>query len=266
MTIQASTLRPGLLVALKSNITGNVKYAKTVIEADKQLADGARVAKWETERTITDAIEHEAATKIRSKARSLISAVCVQSAFGLLCPEDRGAELENAIIEARALTEEFNKTANITRINVYVMAGRIAPDDAEAVRAINSEIGDLFSTMEQGLASLDVERVRAAASRAKNVGQMLSPQAQERVKTAVEMARQAARRIVEAGDTGAKEIDELAIKRIAEARTLFLDLDMPAMEVEAPVAAQGRAVDLEPEVGHAPEIKAMAAAAAQIEA
>ena len=131
-----STLRPGLLVSLKTSITGNVSYTKQTIEAEHVAADGAQLAKWETERKIADPAEHEAACVARGKASNAIRRVCSVTAFGLLCPESEGDKLEGAIAEARAVAEEFNSKAAMTRLGVYVITGRIAPDDVEAVKAI----------------------------------------------------------------------------------------------------------------------------------
>lgn len=239
-----TTLRPGLLVSLKTSISGNVSYFKQEIEPDHLTRDGKRQAKWETERVISDPKEHEAATRVRSKANSLIRTVCSRSAFGLLCPEIETERLEKAIAEARTLAEEFNATARLTRVSVYVITGRIAPDDVEAVRAINSEIRDLLEDMQRGLKNLDVDAVRDAANKARNIGAMLSPDAAARVSSAIEVARSAARRIVKAGDQAASEIDRATLRRIEEARTAFLDLDSGS-KVARPVV-EGRALDLSP--------------------
>lgn len=244
MAIQTSTLRPGLLVSLKSSVVGNVTYRKQTIEADHYTGDGMKKARWETERTIIDPVEHELAGQVRTKARNAISKVCAGSAFGLLCPESDADKLEAAIIEARKLADEFNAGAKLTRIHVYVITGRIAPDDVEAVRAINSEIRDLMSAMADGIDRLDVKAVREAADRAKSVGVMLSPDMQARVQIAVEQARSAARKIVKAGETAAQEIDTAAMRKITEMRTAFLDLD-GQQEIAAPVVDQ-RAIDLAP--------------------
>lgn len=244
MTIQASTLRPGLLVSLKTSIVGNVRYAKVVLDADHETEDGALIARWETERTIADRKEHEEAVKVRAKARNQIAAVCAQSAFGLLCPEANAPILDAAVEEARKLAEEFNAKARLSRIHIYVIAGRIAADDVEAVRALRSEISDLLGTIETGLRQLDVKKVREAARRARDVGRILSPEAQERVQVAIVAAREAAKKIVQASEVGAAEIDLIAIEAVQKSRTAFLDLDAAA-PVAVPVA-EGRAVDLEP--------------------
>jgi hypothetical protein len=238
----ASTLRPGLLVSLKTSVRGNVSYNRVDLENEN---DGkTETARWETERKIADAKEHEAALKARSKAVSMIRGVCAKSAFGLLCPENAAEELDAAIAESRKVTDAFNATAKLTRVSVYVIAGRVAPDDVEAVKAINSEIKDLLADMERGLANCDVKVVRDAANKAKNVGMMLSADAQARVQIAIETARASARKIVQAGEQAAQEIDKRAIRKITEMRTAFLDLDEQA-EIVAP-AQDARNLDFAP--------------------
>lgn len=248
MTIKTSTLRPGLLVSLKSSVRGNVSYQRRDIVEAHVTADGKAEAKWETERTITDPVEHDAAIKARTKARVAITRVCTASAFGLLCPETAEADLEKAVTEARKIVDDFNAQASLTRIGVYVITGRIAPDDVEAVRAINSEVRDLLADMEDGLKNLDVKVVREAASKAKSIGAMLSPDAAARITIAIEAARASAKRIVQAGEQVATEIDSRTLATIKEARTAFLDLDA-AKEIASP-KAKARAVDLTP-AGHA---------------
>lgn len=241
---KTSTLRPGFLVSLKTSVSGNVSYARLNIEAEHTTEDGRKRAKWETERTVQDPQEHERAIEIRSKANYLIRNVCAKSAFGLLCPESAAAELEAAIGEARKLAEEFNLTATLTQVRIYVMTGRIAPDDVEAVKAINSEVRDLLQAMEAGVANIDAKQIREAASRAKQLGAMLSVEAAARIQIAIEAARTAARKIVAAGETSVRELDGRAMATLKEARTAFLDLD-DVSEVKAP-QVQGRALDLEP--------------------
>lgn len=241
MTIQTSTLRPGLLVSLKTSTRGNVSYEKRDLEDSK--LENVELKKWETSRTISDLDEWERSKKARSAASIAVRKVCAWSAFGLLCPESDKDDLDAAIAEARRIVEEFNATAAMTRLHVFVMVGKIAADDVEAVRAINSEVRDLMRDMEEGLKNLDVKTVRDAAQKAKSLGQMLTPDAEGRVTKAVELAREAAKKIVKAGDEGTVEIDKRAIRKIAEQRTSFLDLDGP-VEVQKPTAKKTRAVDL----------------------
>lgn len=251
MTIEAKTLVPGLLVSLKTTVSGNVTYAKR--DLGETAEAGALVAKWETERTISDPAEHEAAIKIRAKARSLIVSVCAQSAFGLLCPERRADQLDLAMAEARRLVDAFNRDAKVTRVSVFMIAGRIAAEDAEAVRAINAEMSELMASMSAGLRSLDAGAVREACNKARAVSSMLAPEANARVKAAIEVARKAAREIVKAGEAGGIEIDLVAINTISNARTAFLDHD-DTTETAAPEAAAGRAIDLDPNAAQADDV------------
>lgn len=241
--MQTTTIRPGLLVSLKTSVTGNVTYRKQDLDAS-QLADGAQVARWETERTIADPVELEAASKVRSKARTLISALCAHSSFGLLCPLDDAPRLQGAIQEAQQLANEFNARAGMTRVAVYVIAGKVAADDVQATAAINSEVRDLLDRMAAGVRALDAEAIRDAASRAKALGQMIAPGASERLQKAIDIARSAARKIVKAGEAAATEVDAAAVRAIAESRTAFLDMDDQG-EIEAP-AETARAIDMDP--------------------
>src|SRR5262249_22550557 len=96
-----------------------------------------------------------------------------------------------------------------------------------------------------GLERLDVEAVRAAAKRARDVGKMLTPQLQERIGDAIKIARATARKIAKAGETAAIEVDLDAVRRVADARAACLDLDAAADPIIAP-PAEGLALDLEP--------------------
>ena len=100
--MQTRTLRPGLLVSLKTSVRGNVSYVHKDIEPEHLTKDGQQLSKWETERIVVDPAEHEAATKIRSKICTTIRGACVRSAFGLLCPEKSAENLDSALAEARA--------------------------------------------------------------------------------------------------------------------------------------------------------------------
>lgn len=244
--VQISTLRPGLLVSLKSSIAGNVSYASREIEAEHLDSDGAMRAKWETDKTVENPEEHANAVKVRGRARSLITGICSPSSFGLLCPEHRRDELLAAITEAREVAETFNADARLTRISVNVIIGRVAQDDVEAVRAINGEVRELMDAMASGLKSLDVGAVRDAANRARSLSAMLSPEAAKRAKVAIDTARSAARQIVKAGETAAIEIDETVLRNIRTARAAFLDIpDEIVSDIDTPNVS-GRAIDLEP--------------------
>lgn len=242
-----STLRPGLLVGLKTSIRGNVSYKTRDLEKEHQIEDGSARAVWETERTVVNKAELNRAVKARGEARHAIASVCSRTSFGLLCPEAWEKSLREGIARARQIAADFNKRARTTEVEVNVIVGRVAQDDVEAVRAINSEVRDLMREMAVGIKELDVKQVRDAANRARSVGAMLTPEASERIKEAIATARASARQIVKAGEQAAKEVDKEAIKKINQARTAFLDLDEAAVLPTKAPAAVGRAVDLAPE-------------------
>lgn len=246
MSLQTSTLRPGLLVSLRTTISGNVKYRSNTLEAGREVDGGAVVEAWETIKTTMDPEEQERATEARSKARHAVVRNCAQTSFGLLCPEVNKSALEDGIAEANRIVSEFNATAKFSRIGVYTIAAVIKGDEVETVRAINSEVRSLLEEMQRGVETLDPDAIRKAATAARNVGSMLRPEVAARVQEAIDAARAAARKIVKAGEAAAVTVDALALAKIKGARTEFLDIDTPAAEVAAPTM-QGRAVDLEPD-------------------
>jgi len=248
MTIRASILKPGYLISLKTSLAGGISYARVDIEGDHIDDNGARVARWETKRKIDDPKEYEAATIARSKARALVTAVCAKSAFGLLCPTTREEELTDAIAAARAIAERHNDSAPSTRVEIYVLAGRIAQDDAEAARAISSEMRELMEEIKSGIADCDPERIREAATKARNMAAMLSPDVAGKVAQAIEQARAAARAIVKriekSGEIAADVVAQIQTQRIDAARFAFLDMEDQNGEPAESEAPAGRALDL----------------------
>ncbi len=254
-------IRPGLLVSLKTSLTGGVSYEKTELEADHAVEDGGqrRRARWETTRHIADAAEHEAAVTTRSKARSLITRVCCPSSFGLLCPQGREAELREAVAAAQVLVTAHNAKATATRVEVFVITGRVADSDEEAARAIGAEVRDLIAAMERGIKAAKPEEIREAASKARALAGMLSEETQRKVNSAIVEARTIASEIVQrvgkAGESAASVVDGLKLAALTEARFAVLDIaeqdERQATLDLAPDA--GRAVDLVPETAAAGE-------------
>lgn len=270
--LPATIIRPGLLVSLSARLNGGVTYEKVEIEPTHQVIDlgeNATKARWETTRTIADADEHERGQKVRSKARSLIARTCCESSLGLLCPIGREGELMQAITDARAAAAEFNVTARFSRVEIYVLIGRISDSDVEAVKAIGAEVRELLDAMDAGIKAADPEKIREAASRAREVSGMLSEDVQAKVSKAIDEVRTIARDLVratKAGETAASVIDSVKLARLDAARFAVLDIeggvesvrevaapaapaiDLPAIDFEAfalPPAAQGAAPAIE---------------------
>jgi len=246
--MKTSVLKPGYLVSLKTSLRGGVNYARIDIEPDHETADGARVAKWETRRAIPDPEEFERASSARSKARALVASVCCTSSFGLLCPSSDEEKLFDAIGAAREVADAHNGGASLTRVEVFVLVGRVAQDDAEAARAIGSEIRELLEAMRAGIAAADPRAIREAATKAKNLGAMLSADVAAQVSGAIVEARAAARAIVarieKAGETAASVVAQCSTARIESARFAFLDLDEGTQATSEAPAARGIDIDI----------------------
>lgn len=245
-----SIIRPGLLVSLKTNVVGGVSYQKVTLEADHSVGEKQRRARWETTRQITDAEEHEAAITTRGKCRSLVAAACCPSSFGLLCPQSNEDKLTAAIAEAHELANAFNVNAVHTRVEVYVITGRVADNDQQAAAAIGAEVRDLIDAMQKGVTAADPKAIRAAANEARAMAGMLSADVQDKVSKAIAevrtVARDIVRRVEKTGETAASIVNGLQLEKLNDARIAVLDLTgdfESADQLSLPVA--GRALELE---------------------
>jgi len=247
----ASVIRPGLLVSLKSTLQGGVVYERVDINTGEKLPDGAEVSEWKTKRTIEDPVEHTAATKARGAARSLIVKCCSTTSFGLLCPEEQEGALDAAVKAARQVVDNFNDSAKHTRIGIFVIKGKVASTDAEAARAITQEIAELTIAMDAGIKAFDPDAIRKAASRARELSSMLSEEKQGKINGAIEQARKAARTIVKRIETEGEDrsVVMMDIQRgqIESARIAFLDMsgDSDVVGGELPSVQQQRFADLD---------------------
>jgi hypothetical protein len=189
MAIRMNTLRPGLLVSLNTSVRWQCRLQQ---RGDRSRSPhGGRQAASE----VAHGARHQRPGGTRKRNQGAFEGALARPqrlhSFGLrtALSGDRRRDLQKAIAEARKLTDQFNATATLTHVSFYVMIGRIAPDDVEAVKAINSEVRELMETMESGLKNLDAKTVRDAANRARNIGAMLTGDAAARVRNAIDVAR-----------------------------------------------------------------------------
>lgn len=227
------TIRPGVLVSLRTSVEGGVSYNRFDLAVDGlPAAEGQDVARWETIKTVEDKDEHDRAIKARSQAQSLIRKVCHATTFGLLCPKDSEGALNVAIGQARDIVAAFNASAQHTEITLTVLKGRIESDDAEAARVITRDIADLVVKMDQGITALDAEAIRKAADEARRMSSMLSDGAKAKANAAIEQARKAARTIVKRiekeGEDKAIVLRDLQRGELERARIAFLDMSEAA--------------------------------------
>ena len=245
----ASVIRPGLLVVVKSTVVGGVSYQRIDLETGEPPVPGADVSRWETIRTIEDQEEYHRAGKTRCDARALIRKVCSDTTFGLVCPMESEAALDDVIARARKMVDQHNATAKHTQVTIYALKGRVASDDAEAARAISQEMARLIAAMEAGIAAFDPDAIRKAASDAREMSVMLGDEAKEKAEAAIDQARKAARLIVRRlAQEGVDRVDvmkEIQRGQIESARISFLDMDAPGESEALPAVAQQRFADLD---------------------
>ena len=279
-------LKPGYLIALSTQVRGNVNYAHKDLDGEKTARDvGAvlptsegDVEAWETVKTVQDRDEYERAIKARSKFRSLITGTCIKSAFGLLCAPEKIDEFYEKLEEAEAIRDAFNQVAKITRIDGWSFAGAIAESDTRAAAGLAAEMRDLLDEMKRGIDNLDADVARAAASKALSLNTLINDEKLSKsVRVAIEEVRKNAREFVKAAkvsaDDATRAIVEIKNKALDEARFAFLDFAEPVViPGEALPPVDLRQLDVEPvpdteggaATGGPPEaIGASAAAAAE---
>lgn len=243
---EVKMLKPGILVSLKTSQTGNRSYKKEELERAHIAEGGVERSRWNTTKIVYDPAEAKAAAQTANRARYLVTRLCADTAHGPLCPVERRDDLNAAIVEAREMVREFNETAVFSRVDVNVICGEIIADDLNTVRALFSETERFMAEMQEGLAELDVKKVRAICVKALDVGQMLSPEAGATMALAVNTAREACKKIVAAGEQAAAEIDQRAINTIGVARSSFLDFNISEDGTEVKAFHAPRALDFAP--------------------
>lgn len=269
---KATMIRPGLIVCVNTRCAGGVSYSTVPLDVDgNEIPEGssAEVVRWQTTRVTDDPAERERASKARNKALTAIKRSCARTAFGLLCPEAKEADLDAGIAEARAIAAEFNASSVFTKVTIHVLKGRVASDDRAAATAIAQEVRELMEEMQSGIQNLDAEAVREAADKAKEIGAMLAPEQAEKVSDAVAQARKAARQIVarvaKGGEDAAIVLADIQRGAIEKARIAFLDFDT---EVQAageamPAVQLQRVAGLDLDVQEQPSEPALASAPAR---
>jgi hypothetical protein len=255
--MRTTTLKPGLLVSCKTKITGGVeKRAGSVDAADVAAAQasasaGSEIVAKASIKIVKDKEEYKCAKVARSKCQSLIRGACIKSEFGLLCPDAREDNLQSKLDEAQEEATSFNRsTTTDIRIDVYVIAARIAPDDDKAARALASEMRGLLDSMQTGITAGDVDVIRDAARRARSLGTMLDEESAGRVQRSILEAREIAKAIVKRVQDGGERLDvvigEFKRSAIEQARFAFLDMDAPERQAGASLpAVTPRGLDLD---------------------
>lgn len=222
---QTIAVRPGILVSLSTRVQGGVAYIREDLGKDR--TDSVERTEWRTERIIDDVEEFERAQKVRSKISSLVRSACAWTPFGLICPQVDVERLNEVMAEAYALMDEFNATAQHSKVRFTHIRGTIAANDAEAIAAVRSEISDLLAELHAATQTGDVGGIRDVANRVTQIDKLLEQEsnASQKLAKAISAARKTAREIVKRVEKEGEEIAavlaEADLKPIATARFLF---------------------------------------------
>lgn len=214
-------LRPGFIVVLKTALIGNISYHKVVLEREHMTDEGTEEARWETKRVIGDRAEHDAGRKAQADARAKVSAVCTNTAFGLICALEDEAALATALAEAKEIAAVFNRTARHSRVIVRPLVGQLQGERFDVVGAMAAEALDLINQVHAGVAARNAQEIREAANDLRRLAEMFSAEGRGPLEDVVNAGRGAARKIVKLPEGPAHELEVQALGIIAEVRTAF---------------------------------------------
>ncbi|MEK6883204.1 MAG: hypothetical protein AABY22_26495, partial [Nanoarchaeota archaeon] len=243
----ALALKPGILVYLRSEIEGGVKYDSKGLTDEQAEAAGLEVATNVTDTATIrkvgsvivtdDPDEFDRAKRVRGICRRLVSVLCEETPFGLLCPRDKKDDLAAAIRQSYREAEEFNKDSRYSSVRLWITRGYQVVDDAGDIKRVAEEMREILDEMKAGIDGADAEAVRAAMKRAKLVAGMIDGEHAERVKGAIRQAKEMADQIAKAArdraDKGVEIIVRCKTDEILSARASFLDVVESIGAIEA---------------------------------
>ena len=242
-------VRDGIFVTISTSIRGNVDYQRVDVVSGEKLDDGTVHSKWITEKYVKDQEEMDRAVKVRGAARGLVEKLCRKTALGLWCSHEQKGALNAARDAAEAMIAEFNRTADVTRISMFVIPTRMESDDTRALRDITREVSSLVQQMQSGVEALDADQIRKAANEARELSSMLSEENKTKVNAAVAQARKAARtitkRLAEEGVNKATILLDIQRGQIEAARVAFIDMEEQLTAEVLPAVQQQRFADLD---------------------
>lgn len=237
------TLRPGMLVAVRTKIEGGHETARhkvlrEVLPAGDGGGDGL-YEKTEIERRVADVEEFERACKARASARYAIARVCLPSDFGLLCVLGQDV-LDAAIRDADAICRTFNDTARYSKIRCWVLVGSIAESDTAAQQALMGELREAIGAVREAVRLRDPGAIRDAAAKALALAPMIDQPGE--IEDTVRAARRAATDLIQSrkrngDDTQAAGVLAQALEAV-ERYGAVLDGAIAEIEASAPDAAE----------------------------
>jgi hypothetical protein len=227
-------LKPGFLISLKTNRHGGVKIRRRSLDvnpAETEVVDESvtSVTKSEVTTIIADKNELKAAEKLRGKLRYAVAQHCAWSEFGLLAPRAKIEVVRDAFKEAKEEAKGWNANHTITRVDIFMLEGAIAENEAAASQAAASEIKDLIEEMKSTILSGNVDYLRKnVLKKATQFQKMLDGEAATKFGAAIEEVRKAAREIVKGitkGEGVAEVVAKLKLDALSESQFSFLDME-----------------------------------------
>jgi hypothetical protein len=202
-----------------------------------------------SEHTIVNPKEHEEAKKLIGSLSSKLRKYGTRIQDGVIAiPLKLETDWDEERTEAKREAARFNKqsTHHKVVVNAIKLQAMVGEEELMA-KKLAYEVQQIMRDMKASLDSMDVDKIREAATEAKYKALSLAPGMQRgALEAAVREARSAARKIVKETKEVAGDIErvkrQLETSAVESARLMFLDFDVPD-EIAGTVDVQSNQLD-----------------------
>jgi hypothetical protein len=199
-------------------------------------------------RTIEAVDEHNAMDALRSRTRARVKAMCADTIIGWLSPSDRRDALRAAIKTVKAEITQANAGSMFYRVSPGVVVASIETDADVAAATVTEALRDAMDGLKDAINNGDVEQMRAIAMGLKGFDALVSDEAADKVRDAIDEARRIAKFVVKETGKKGRQMEqvlmEINTEAIDAARFMLIQQESAVGVVEAMPEVDGRVVDV----------------------
>ena len=208
--ITVTDLRPCLLVAIDVSRSGGQSYTREDEQIEK-LADGSLKATWTTKKRLDNEAEFSTATKLQTACKYAASKLGRHTPVGIVSAVDRREEIQEFRDSWKRQIDEFNATAQFSRISFTLMVFEIKGENVQALETVLDDLRDGLKELEEAYKSFSPKSIREVVQKMNGFVEVLPERAGFLVDEAIKEAREKANKV----SRGEKKLSKIEMK-IAE--------------------------------------------------
>ncbi len=216
-------LVPCLLLAVNISRTGGESYQREDelhLEAQK---DGEVRTQWTTRKVVDDEKELQEANSLQGKAKRAAAKLGRHTPVGIVVAASKRQDVEDYRDEWRAAFDEFNSTAEYSRVNFSCMVFAIRGDNVQELEQVLDELRRGLDDLEKAYTTADPGSMRDVIRRMAGFTDLLPERVATTMDLAVKSAQKRARSISKA---------EKRVQRVQTAIAKELGPDATAGQVQ----------------------------------